>query len=179
MATRHPLAFCPRHGLFAATAIAINEGAAATFIGCGTNCPACGAAAEIIPGLYQPAADRMNLLVDPSISLLALGAIRNLVERLQAGKITEDDAKREAEKIHPGAGKLFDIAHWSDQAKATLYAAIIGAVAVIVAARIASNPSQTAFVNPTVIERVINPSAATAPIHERVPRRGKHPKKHR
>jgi hypothetical protein len=154
MAIHHPIALCPVHGLFPATAIAL-ENATVGFVSCVTTCPQCGMTSEIIPGTYQARLDRLNLLLDPSISLLALGAIRKLAERAKAGEIDAQEAKREAEKIHPKAGSLFDIANWSDQAKATLYASLIAAVAVIAAARIASSPSQTMIISPTVIERVV------------------------
>ena len=109
---------------------------------------------EIIPGVYIAAQRNLNILVDDSISPEARDAIRQLAERLQQGKISVPQAKAEAEQISPNAGQLFDIANWSDQAKATLYASIIAATAVIAAARIASSPSQTVNVQP-VIERII------------------------
>jgi hypothetical protein len=132
----------------------IGVGSKASFIGSATNCPKCNRTSEIIPGVYDATVDRLNILIDRSITPEALGEIRRITERLQQGKISVPQAKVEAEKISPDAGQLFDIANWSDQAKATLYAAIIGAVAIVVAARMASPPNQTVKVQP-VIERVI------------------------
>ena len=109
---------------------------------------------EIIPGIYDATQDDLNILLDPSISPEALGEIRRIAERLRQGEITVPQAKAEAEKISPKAGKLFDIANWPPQAKATLYAAIIGATAIIAAARMASSPDPTVIVQP-VIERVM------------------------
>lgn len=172
MAAAHPIALCPLHGLFPATAIDLGTPGSYTFDHCETNCPVCGSASEIIPGTYQPELDRINLLIDPSISLVALGAIRKLAERAKAGEISDREAKREAEKIHAKAAKLFDIYNWSDQAKATLYASIIGAIAVIAAARIASSPSQTTVINPIVMESVITNPAKTP----RTLNRGKAPR---
>ena len=126
----------------------------ATFIGCAASCPKCGHVSEIIPGVYDPTIDGLNILIDRSISPESLAEIRRIAERLQQGEISVPQAKAEAEKISPKAGKLFDIANWSDQAKATLYAAIIGATAIIVAARMASSPDPTVSVQP-VIERII------------------------
>ncbi len=187
MAVSHPIAFCTLHGLFPATAIAIAPGASVGVLGCIITCPQCGTPSEIIPGTYlahtnQAGVDRINLLIDPSISLPALGAIRKLAERAQAGEISAEQAKREAEKIHPKAGKLFDIANWSDQAKATLYASVIGAVAIIAAARIASPPSQTTVIHPVVAERVVAkpdalPLRPNAPKHGKAPQPKRHPKK--
>ncbi len=132
----------------------IGARATASFIGSVTNCPECSHKSEIIPGTYEATADRLNILIDRSISPEALGEFRRITERLQQGKISAPQAKVEAEKISPEAGQLFDIANWTDQAKATLYAAIIGAVAIVVAARMTSSPNQTVNVQP-VIERVI------------------------
>jgi hypothetical protein len=149
----HPIAFCPAHGFFPALAFGFRG--TATLIESATNCPICQGTSEIISGQYEEvAAARLNLLIDPSISPAALSALRDLAEAVRAGRISAEEAKRTAEKIHPKAGKLFDVANWSDQAKATLYAALIGATAVLGAAKIASSPNQTVTINP-VIERVI------------------------
>ena len=151
--SHHPPAFCPEHGLFPVTFFRLGARATnTTFIGCAATCPKCGRVSEIIPGVYDPTADGLNILIDRSISPEALDEIRRIAERLQQGEISAPQAKAEAEKISPNAGKLFDIADWSDQAKATLYAAIIGAIAIVAAARIASPPNQTVNVQP-IIER--------------------------
>jgi hypothetical protein len=150
----HPIAFCPEHGIFEMKTFAMDAGAPVNFIGSLTNCPQCGRVSEIIPGTYKADHNRLNILIDPSISPESLFAIRKIAEAAQAGSISAEDAKKEAEKIDPKAARLFDVANWSDQAKSTLYAAIIGATAVVGAARIASSPSQTTTVQP-VIERVI------------------------
>jgi hypothetical protein len=152
----YPPAFCPVRGLFPARAIAIGGGAKnISFHNVATNCPVCNRTSEIIPGVYDSTPVGLNVLIDPSISPEALDAIKRLAQQLQKGEISPEQAKREAEKISPKLAKLFDISDWSDQAKATIYAAIIGAVAVVIAAKIASTSRQTVNVNPVVIERVI------------------------
>jgi hypothetical protein len=150
----HPAAFCVPHGVFPATLIRLESGAVGEFINCQHTCPVCGRDSEIIPGRYEAKSDRINVLIDPSISLSALVAIRNLALAVSLGRISPAEAKKEAEKIHPKAGKLFDVANWSDQAKATLFAAIIGATAVIGAARIATTSSNKD--SPIIIERVVD-----------------------
>ncbi len=62
--------------------------------------------------------------------------------------------QRSRPKISPEAGKIFDIANRSDQPKATLYAAIIGATALVFAARMSSSPNLTVNLQP-VVERII------------------------
>src|SRR5262245_53187045 len=136
---QHPIAFCNIHGVFPATALTLGNGAGITVVNCRINCPVCGASSEIIPGHYQARADQLNLLIDPSVSPSAVAALRSLAMAASTGKITAEQARAEAEKIHPKAGKLFDVQNWSDQAKATLYAAIIAAGGAITAARIATN----------------------------------------
>jgi hypothetical protein len=150
----HPAAFCVLHGIFPAKLIRLDSGAVGEFIDCAHSCPICGRASEIIPGRYEAQSNRLNVLIDPSISPAALVAIRNLALAVSLGQVSPAEAKKEAEKIHPKAGKLFDVANWSDQAKATLYAAVIGAVAVVGAARIATNSSSKD--SPIVIERIID-----------------------
>jgi hypothetical protein len=177
MAVHHPIALCPVHGLFPATAFAI-ENATVGLIDVATTCPHCGRTSEVIPGTYQAEMDRLNILVDPSISLLALGAIRKLAEQVKAGEIDVEEAKRKAEKIHPKAGRLFDIANRSDTAKSTLYSAIIAAAAVIAAAKISSSSSHTTVINPTtVIEHVI--TKTNEPPHLKIPRPTRPQKKRR
>jgi hypothetical protein len=154
---QHPPAFCPTHGLFAASAFGFEDGAANISIkGISTNCPVCGANSEIIPGRYDAKDDTLNVLLDPSISADALNAIRQLVTRLQAGEVTVEQAKKQLENISPKASRLFDISEWSDQAKATLFASIIGAIAIISAARLSKSSGPTININP-VVERVVAP----------------------
>src|SRR6185312_8458720 len=152
---QHPAAFCPTHGIFPATAFAFAPGVSLTILGMSTTCPTCGRISEILPGAYSAFKDRIDLLLDPSVSAEVLAALRTIVEAARDDKISAAEARGQAEKILPGAGKLFDI-NWSDQAKATLYAGIIGAIALIAAAKLSSS-SQNVTVQP-VIERVIERS---------------------
>jgi hypothetical protein len=155
---RHPLGFCPSCGPFPAKAIGLAPNISnATFINCGTNCPTCNGDAEIIPGSCSTMDQRLKLLVHNTISMEALSALCRLAERAQSGEITPEEAQEKAEEIVPGTGKLFDVHNWSDQAKATLYASIIGAIAILVAAKIASAPNQNINIQP-VVERVIEPA---------------------
>lgn len=151
----HPIGFCPNHGVFAVAAIALGENVDLTLNHCTTNCPTCGVDSEIIPGRYETKTDRLNMLVDGSISPQALAAIRDLAEAARRGMISAAEAKKAAEKIHPKAGRLFDVKDWSDQAKATLYAAIIASATAIAVARIAHTPSQTVIMQ-QVTERVVS-----------------------
>lgn len=107
----HPAAFCQVHGLFPATAIAIADGVSNFgLVGVSTNCPVCNRASEIIPGIYDAAYGRLNVIVDPSISPEALTALKNIVERLQRDEITSRQAVEEAAQIDPRFGRALLIA---------------------------------------------------------------------
>lgn len=110
----------------------------------------------MLPGRYDAVGSHLNILLDESISAEALGKLKGIAERLQRDEISPAQAKAEAEKVTPKAGKLFDIADWSDTAKATLYAAVIGAVALVVAAKVSSGGGAPA---PQSVERIIEPQA--------------------
>jgi hypothetical protein len=153
----HPFAFCPVHGVFSAPWVAaLAPGTSIRFEDCVTNCPIpnCDKKYEIISGLYETKADRLNVLLHPSISVEALTAIRELALKLQSGKITPAQASRATKKIHPAAARLFDIRHWPAEARATLLAGVVYAAGTIIAAKINSPPTQIVNVQP-VIERVV------------------------
>jgi len=152
---QHPLAFCRRDGFFPSTALSFEEGVRVTLLGISASSPKCGEAAEILPGAYEALSDRLQLLLDPSISKEALLALRPVVELLQRSEISLDEAKRRADAVVPNGGKLFDIGNWSDQAKATLYAAIIGAIAVVAAAKVAGTAVNVNIATEPTIERVL------------------------
>ncbi len=167
MREHHPLAFCPEHGLFAATGIGLGISVGTTIKNGLHSCPHCSRMSEVIPGTYSMHAGKLDVLLDPDISPAALNAIQNIVKKAQSGEYSHERAQAEVNKISPKAGKLFDVPNWSDQAKATLYASIIGAAAVIVAAKMASSPT-TIVVQPPAIERAVGeeftPPSATAPV---------------
>jgi hypothetical protein len=148
----HPLGFCPVHGVFPAKVFALGPSASVHIENCGTNCPTCNGPAEIISALYEAKADRLNVLLHPSISPEALAAIRQLALDLQQGKITPAQAARAAKKIHPLAARVFEFFGWSDpKARATYIVGVVG-VATTLLTRPASPP--TVIVQP-VIERIL------------------------
>jgi hypothetical protein len=151
--SRSPLAACPVDGLFIASGAVATGNALVRFAHVSTNCPKCGANSEILPGLYTPDGDNIRLLVDQSISPNALESLKKLVMAVQSGEISPDYAQREAEKVHHGWGKFFNVSQWSDQAKATLFAAIISGTTAIVATRISSPP--TVVIQQPAITRVV------------------------
>jgi hypothetical protein len=107
----HPLAFCPVHGLFPATAFAFaGEMQEVRFNNVSVNCPQCGRMAEVIPGRYDSVLGRLSVIVDPSVSQDALAALRGIAERLQREEITPNEAAAEAEKIDPSFARSLVVA---------------------------------------------------------------------
>jgi hypothetical protein len=148
-----PPAFCPKHGLFPATGLALQNVTGITFAHCQTNCPVpgCDQACEVIPGRYS--ADdkgRLDLLLDPSISAEALAAIKAIAVQLRDGAISADVAQKEIERLAPQAAALFK--GWTRGEKIAMAGAIIAAIALI-------KPSSPTVVNvQPVIERVFERS---------------------
>jgi hypothetical protein len=169
--THRPLALCAEHGLFEADfgfRGGGGGGGSVGFVGFSVICPHCGRLSAIVPGVYKGDDEKLELLLDPSVSSEMLEAFRRLATDVQTGRITPEAAEREAEKIHPKAAKLFNVASWSDQAKATLYGPIVGSIigsiiAGVITARMSSPPTQNLTVQP-VIERVVPlPTGITRP----------------
>ncbi|XSC46804.1 exodeoxyribonuclease VII small subunit [Bradyrhizobium sp. RDT10] len=148
---QHPAAFCPRHGLFQAPGFGLGEDSSITFINCQTSCfvPGCIQNCEIIPGKYSAGKKSLNLLIDPSISKEALAAITEIATRLQAGKISIEEAQKEVESVAPEAKGLFK--GWTRSEVIAMAGAIIAAAALL-------KPSAAPVVHvQPVIERVVKP----------------------
>jgi len=109
--TRSPLAFCTHHGLVPATAFGIGAGAHnIVFKNVSVSCPICGQTSEVIPGVYDFTTERLDVMVDPSISPQALSALKSIAERLQAGRINPEEAANEAAAIDPKFSKALLVA---------------------------------------------------------------------
>ena len=131
----------------------MGPGSFVRFAGIATNCPVCNGTSQIIDGLYETKADRLNVLLDPRISPEALAAIREIALKAQRGELTPAQAQRAAKKVHPKAARLFDIRHWPAQAQATLYSAITAAATALLIAK--TTPAPTIVIQPPAIERVV------------------------
>jgi hypothetical protein len=83
------------------------------------NCPKCGLSSQITPGWYEGLEERVRILFDGSFGPVIRSELVRIAEKAKTGQISPEAAKRQAQKLHPKAGKLFDVANWSDQAKAT------------------------------------------------------------
>lgn len=156
----HPAALCPTHGMFPATVIGMAPGVNLTIAGVSTSCPICGQISEILPGAYRSLKDGIDLLLDPSISAHTLAALRSIVEAASKQTISINEAKRQAEKIMPGSSRLFN--GWSDQAKATLAAGILSAMAIIAAAKLSASTINVTI--QPVIERIVPTPLKSGPL---------------
>jgi hypothetical protein len=181
--TGHMIAWCPKHGIFPFADFILGGSGQIQMSGGTAKCPRCGTRSEVISGTYKAGIDRVSLLLDdPNIHPDASEAVRKLARRAQAGEITIEEAKREAEKVDPKFGELFNILSWSPEAKAILLGAIITASAQLLSAKI-SEP-QITVINKPVIERVIEKehTSSTTAVHvEKAPQPSKHkrPKLHK
>jgi hypothetical protein len=140
-APHFPPAFCKHcHFLFPATAFVMQAVENASFSGCTMTCPRCHKQADVLDGSYTTVRDTLEIFLSSTVSREARLALMLIVEEVQANKITLKEAARAAEKIKRGSGKLFDVAHWSDQAKAQLFAGILvaGATLTLAAATVAA-----------------------------------------
>lgn len=148
----NPPAYCPDHGLFPAKGFALGISGSHNFSGCSDRCPACGKQSEVLSGTYEALPGRLDFVLDNSVSAEALEALLRLAQRVKRNEIPLSAARAEAERIAPRAGKLFE--NWSEQSKTAIAAALIGAIAIVAAARVSRSPEQTVIVQP-VIERII------------------------
>lgn len=150
----HPVGFCKKHGFFDVPSIGIS--AKGVGLRVKVPCPTCFDFCEVLPGEYSFEAGHLSLLLDESVSPEALKAILDIAARASRKEITAEQAKQEAEKISPKAGRLFDIADWSDNAKAVLYAGILNAAAMLAPHLMGSGKEQSSAPATVVVERVID-----------------------
>jgi hypothetical protein len=129
---KFPPAYCPTHGIFPAVgSIGMGQGTTASISHCTVTCPKCGGEARILDGTYTAFADRLQLILDPALPEEARRALLALVEKVKDRTLDLEQAKSEAEKISPKAARLFDIAEWSDGAKAALFGSVLMAGATL------------------------------------------------
>lgn len=141
-ATHRPPAYCERCKLiFAAAAFAMTN-TTLEITNCATNCPRCGGPAKVLDGTYAAFEERFNIALAPSVSPEALAALFGLIQQVQAKKLDLPKARRKAERIHPGLGRIFDIGNWSDTARATLFAGILAAAGPTIAHRLSPPPAR-------------------------------------
>jgi hypothetical protein len=128
---KFPPAYCHAHGIFAAVGtVAMSRGATkVTLSNCVTNCPKCGEQARILDGTYTAFEDRLHIILDPSLPKHVRAALLALVQKVTDNNLDLEQARAEAERISPKAGRLFDVANWSGEAKAALYGTCLIAAA--------------------------------------------------
>jgi hypothetical protein len=144
----HPLAFCPQHGLFEAKGIRFGLNARrASLLGLTYSCPLCRTASEVIPGEYTMYGDRLNVLADPSISVDALIALRDIVVRLHRGELTAEEAEREATKAAKSFGGLLNFRTWPPEARAIVIAALTTALGTVIAVRSTPPPTTNVYIH--------------------------------
>jgi hypothetical protein len=79
--------------------------------------------------------ERLNVLLDPTISLDALMALHAILLRLQTGELTAELAEREAKAAAEGFGGLLNFRTWPPGARAMVIAALVTSAGSIIASR--------------------------------------------
>ncbi len=124
----HPPAYCTDCKLlFPATDFLMSNSIGTTLRGNLQSCPRCGRPASVLDGTYDAINDKLNIFLASTVSPEARAAVIHLIEQVQANKIALAEAKARAEKIDRRLGGLFDLASWSDQARAQFFGLIIAA----------------------------------------------------
>jgi hypothetical protein len=128
MTNAHPLAYCPTCKLVFDAPINLSSKVLdVAFEGLGTTCPN-GHIASILDGAYETFGDEIRGYLRLNGQII-WGSLAELVDRVNRGQITLEQARAEAERIKPGLGALFNPANWSDDTRrAILVAVISGAV---------------------------------------------------
>jgi len=121
----HLIAYCDRcKHLFKTGAIAVTN-AKIVVHDVRVTCPKCGHSAEMLSGTYSAIGDTLNVFLSPNVSLAAWASFLVLLDDVGAKRLALDEAKARAEQIDHRLGAAFDTKGWSDQARATLYSAIL------------------------------------------------------
>jgi hypothetical protein len=121
------------------------------------SCPKCGRGAEILDGDYAVVGDAMQIALSPLVSQAARAELVRLILGVQENRIGLQEAKQQIERIEPKLGKIFDIASWSGEAKATFLGTVLLSVATLVGA--AANFYAPRFAPPAIIQ-VVEPQAS-------------------
>jgi hypothetical protein len=155
--------FYRTHGLVATPSL-VGFGGNFRIRGGKSTCPLCPPGAPLAETFDcdYTAAEGTYEIFTAGMSHEAILAVNALLSRVQRREISVEDAKREVEKIEPRARVLFDIWNWSDQAQATVLAAILLAAAGIGAAVInRSAPASNIFIE-NVTRKIVRSSQGSS-----------------
>jgi hypothetical protein len=152
----HPPGYCKSCKLlFPVIGIVISNSIGVSLRGNRTRCLRCGEKnAEILDGTYNAIGDRLEIIFSSGVSPEARTALARLIAAVQGNEIALDDAKRQAEKISPKLGKIFDIENWSGEAKAAFFGSVLLSIATFAGA--AATLAAPHFAPPTIVQ-VVNP----------------------
>jgi hypothetical protein len=84
------------------------------------TCPQCGSDAPIVDGVYSFVDHTVRVLANSALSVQQLTELFQLLQDATENEHPIQDTHRKAVEIAPVLAKLFDVAGWSDIAKATL-----------------------------------------------------------
>jgi hypothetical protein len=131
-----PPARCLQCGAIFPSPILITPGARNVgVLECAMTCPHCGGEAPIVSGIFSLVNNTIQVLATSQLSVEVLTEFFHMMQETVACDLPIQTAKAQAEALSPRLGKLFDVANWSDNARATLYASIIlGAMTLLASA---------------------------------------------
>lgn len=88
-------------------------------------CPRCGSEAPIVDGIYSVVDATVRVLVSSSLSAETLNQFFHLIQEAFSEDYAVQKTRFLSNTISPRLASIFDIATWSDDAKAKLYSSII------------------------------------------------------
>jgi hypothetical protein len=94
--------YCPVHGLFSPKAV-INHSCI------NHSCPKCGRPGEPVPSSFARLQDRLEVLLDPQLSVKALLSLRQLASAAQAELLTPEEVARGVAHLALPCGDLFTV----------------------------------------------------------------------
>lgn len=169
-------ALCRRHGVFPFYPPLWGDGA--IYIGNKAGCPVCHNPSPILSGTYREIDNTYRVIEDGNFTAEEIRQILSLIEKARRENLTQDQIKEEAAKVSPKIASFFDIANWSDMAKATLLTAVLGSLTALGVAAMARNGGpQPATTNNIFITNVVREIQAPAtyqvapPVSEKPPLR--------
>lgn len=164
---------CPEHGIFPA-GIEFPAGLKLQIKNLGAICPKCGVTAEMIPGDYDVINDRLNIVVDASISRATLEALGLIAERLRREEITLEEAEDYATKLSPKLRGLFS--GLSTDNKIQIAMGVLTVVGSLLGAKLAGGDTIVNNYPPAITETVGSIPSPAAPVWGFLPKEGPIPK---
>ncbi len=139
-----PLARCPNCNLFfVASGFSFENTLEVTLEGNMQNCPRCGSWANILDGVYNFFGNVVEIVKAPQTTLDHLKELKSLLEQIERGDKTPEEAANDIERLSPQLSKLADeirqvgreVKKASKPSFHTWLGTLIGVIGVVIALR--------------------------------------------